>query len=143
MFHFAQTSTYQAINLKAWFVRLTAACLLVVMVATQLFTYETFVSVFHVGDWDGVVAAWIVTMEVAALPYLLSMRLSTRARFVSKVAGWSAALVWIILSVVMPAGINSGFFGTVITVSGGFPVGGMTTLLSIMIVVSTMYERRP
>lgn len=113
------------------------------MVATQLFGYETFVTVFHAGDWDRVVAAWIVTMEVAALPYLLSMRLSILARFVSKVAGWSAALVWIVLSAVMPAGINSGFFGTVITVSGGFPVGGMTILLCIMIMVSTMYEGQP
>jgi len=74
----------------------------VVMVVAQLFSYEHFPDVmslfFNSSQLVLVVAACIVTLEVAAIPFLLRMQLSPAARYVSMVAGWLVALFWLIVS---------------------------------------------
>jgi hypothetical protein len=78
------------------------AAILVVMAAAQLFTFETFdeaISAMAVpgsGEFASVRAAIIVTLEVAAVPFLLGMRLSVAMRVVSMVSGWLAILIWLV-----------------------------------------------
>ena len=118
------------------------AGIFVVMAVTQLFTYESFITVFHgTKEWGRVIAACIVTLEVASLPYLLSMRLSAAGRFVSQVAGLAVAAVWVILSVILPSGTPSGIFGAVVDVPGGLVSAGIAMLIGIMVFVASGYKR--
>lgn len=77
------------------------AAVLVVMVVAQLFTFESFhqvIAAMRLPGGDAVApvqAAIIVTLEVLALPFLLSMRLSPAMRVVSMVSGWLVILAWL------------------------------------------------
>lgn len=85
---------------------------LIIMVVGQLFTYEKFADVmnafglFASKGTATIVAALIVTFEVAALPFLLRMRLSPLARVISMVAGWGVLLFWLGLSCYLNITIN-------------------------------------
>src|SRR5689334_10523404 len=85
-------------------VSLGLATALVVMVVAQLFTFEMFSTVISGMRLPGghvmtsVYAALIVSLEVAALPFLLGMRLSPAMRIMSMVAGWMAVVGWFIAS---------------------------------------------
>ena len=100
----------------------------VVMVVAQLFSYEHFPDVmslfFNSSQLVLVVAACIVTLEVAAIPFLLRMQLSPAARYVSMVAGWLVALFWLIVSLGAAATWgtydNAGFLGDTVTLLGGW-----------------------
>lgn len=143
MIHFAQTSTDQVISQKAQLVRIITACVVVAMVVSQLFTYEAFVAIFRrAGEWNILVAASIVVLEVAALPYLLSMDLSKLARMTSKLASWLVAPAWGIILMTTSRGEPTGFFGTVVSLPSGFIAGGVAILLLVMMIISTMYKGR-
>src|SRR5688500_3072985 len=75
-----------------------AAGFVAVMAVTQLFTFENFPALIT-GLWlpggevaAKILAAVIVSLEVLALPFLLSMRLSQLFRMVSMVFGWLVAV---------------------------------------------------
>ena len=106
------------------------AIILVVMVVAQLFTYEKFLELmvgfgFPVGvQGTYFITAVLVSAEVFALPFLLRMPLSRAFRWVSMVAGWIVALLWVKLSfwIVFSdvATDTIGFLGTVVGLMPGW-----------------------
>ncbi|MDN5274792.1 MAG: rane protein of unknown function [Candidatus Saccharibacteria bacterium] len=118
-------------------ISLGLAAVLVIMVVAQLFTFETFPKVIADmllpggSDVSSIRAALIVTLEVAALPFLLSMRLSPAMRVVSMVAGWFAITAWFVASLWVNLspnmGMNSGLLGDTISV----PVGWWSVLFCL------------
>jgi hypothetical protein len=117
-------------------VSIAFAAVLVVMAVAQLFTFEKFPHVISqmwlpYSELSSVYAAFIVTFEVAALPFLLSMRLSPAMRAVSMVAGWLSVLVW--LAVALWENLsgnvtaNGGFLGDTLSL----PVGWWNVLFCI------------
>ncbi len=118
-------------------VSLLAATILAVMVLAQLFSFEDFPAVISSlwlpgGEFTAKVStAVLVTAEVLALPFLLSLRLSPLFRIVSMVLGWAVVLLWTSLTVwenlVIGAISNSGLFGATIPL----PVGWWSVLFSL------------
>ena len=82
-------------------ISLGLAGIFILLAVAQLFTFEKYPSVIsnmwlYGGDaFAPVWAAVIVTLEVTAVPFLLMMRLSPAARFVSMVAGWLSIILWL------------------------------------------------
>lgn len=111
-------------------IALFLAAIILVMTIAQLFHFEDFVPLvksFGVPGGDiaaQLLAACIVVFEVAALPFLLRMRLSEAMRFVSMVSGWLAIGLWlavqIYLNIEHPQAANSGLLGTVLEVAVGW-----------------------
>lgn len=96
----------------------------------QLYTYENFGAVVAGFGLPGgevvatIVAVLLPLIACAALPYLLSMRLSTQLRVVSRAAVVVAPSVWLLLAVWLnlapdASKLNSGIFGATITASVG------------------------
>lgn len=111
-------------------ISLLTVVLLIVMVVTQLFTFEDFPAVIATLDLPGgtvtarVFAAVLVIAEVFALPFLLAMRLSPLFRIVSMICGWLVAVVWLKLSlwenVIASSDSQSGIFGATLPLPGGW-----------------------
>jgi len=86
-------------------ISLFVVALLVLMAVAQLFTFERFPDVIMEMWLPGeaptaaVLAAMLPTLEILALPFLLSMRLSPAMRVVSMVAGWFVGVLWLVLLV--------------------------------------------
>lgn len=85
-------------------VSLTLAAVFVMLAVTQLFKFESFPAVIA-GFWlpggeptSKLVAALLVTGEVMALPFLLSIRLSPAMRVCSMVLGWLTIAGWLFLA---------------------------------------------
>lgn len=108
---------------------LLLAGILIIMLVGQLFTFEKFPTVlqslgfFSSEESSRIVSSLIVIFELAALPFLLRMRLSPLARICSMTAGWSALLYWLLTSIFLNATLNisdnSGVLGDTIAI----PVG--------------------
>lgn len=118
-------------------VSLGLAAVFIIMVVAQLFTFETFPNVIS-GMWltggselSPVRAALIVTLEVAALPFLLGMRLSFAMRILSMVSGWMVVAAWLVASLWVNLSnnihISSGLLGDTITL----PVGWWSVLFCL------------
>ncbi len=113
------------------------AAVFVVMAVAQLFTFEDFpetIAAMWLPGGDAVAsvrAALIVTLEVAAVPFLLSMRLSPAMRFLSMVAGWLAIAAWFVASIWqnLSSGVivNSGLLGPTVKL----PVGWWNMLFCV------------
>ncbi len=100
------------------------------LIVTQLFTFEKFTDVVAGFGLPGdrvvavAVAVLIPFVEIVALPYLVSMKLSERVRAVTRVASLVAPSLWLVLAIwmnVFPGAsrLNSGLFGaTIPTVVG-------------------------
>lgn len=111
-------------------VALLYAAFLVVMVVCQLFTFETFLTLFDSFNLPfsreviGALPALIVVFELFALPFLLRMYLSPAFRWVSMVSGWLVAVIWLFLSVWVDftnqAPQTIGFLGTLVKLMPGF-----------------------
>jgi hypothetical protein len=118
---------------------LILAGVLTVMVIAQLFTFEGFPRVIEIllgtdnQTFSHIAAALIVTLEVAALPFLLFMPLSPAMRIVSMVAGWLVMAVWTAFmalgSMLAAPGANSGILGATVAV----PVGWWAVPLFIVL----------
>jgi hypothetical protein len=116
-------------------ISIALAGIFVLMAVAQLFTFEKFATVISAmwlpgGDiMTPIRAAVIVTLEVAAVPFLLSMRLSPAMRVISMVAGWCTILAWFSASVWQNTSgnviANSGFLGA----TAKLPVGWWSILL--------------
>jgi hypothetical protein len=121
-------------NIQA--VSLLAAAIIALMAVTQLFTFEDLPAVVSAlwipGGTGGAktVAALLVVIEVLALPFLLSLRLSSLFRYVSMVLGWCVVTLWSALTLwenLMASTIsNSGILGATIPL----PVGWWSVLFS-------------
>lgn len=119
---------------------LTAAFFTFLAVA-QLFTFERFAEVIerYYGVFDGrnalVLSACIVTLEVAALPFLLAMPLSRAARFVSMVAGWLVVAVWFGLSLqlLLSGSEHTALFGATLEVPGGWWTVCFVAALAVLV----------
>lgn len=110
-------------------ISLLYAVLLVVMLVSQLFTFETFLSLFasfnlplHSG-FVSALPALIVAAELFALPFLLGMYLSPAFRWVSMISGWFVAALWAFLSLwvvsTRQAPETMGFLGTLVDLMPG------------------------
>jgi hypothetical protein len=105
------------------------AGMLLIMIVTQLFSFEKFPDVITTlslssDSYSKLWAACIVLFEVAALPFLLSMSLSPAARVVSMFSGWMVTAWWLSLSLwIIGTGHgmgNSGLLGATFSVIGGW-----------------------
>lgn len=131
--HSAPTAKMLSISRVAFLL----AVLLSAMVIAQLFHYEKFIPLVETYNLPGGIfaahlfAAIIVVLEVAALPFLLRMRLSHAMRFISMVSGWLVVILWLFvqfyLNLYRPTGDSNGLFGTVFDMGVGW--------LSILFVV--------
>jgi len=115
-------------------ISLGLAAVFVLMAVAQLFTFESFPEVIAATGIPGEASVWaavLVTLEVLALPFLLSMRLSPAMRVVSMVSGWIAIAlllkiaVWANLS--SEAVSNSALLGDTVSL----PVGWWNVLICL------------
>ena len=132
----------------------TLACVYLVMAVTQLFSYEDFGEVVAGYGFAGgqvtvvVMAALLPLFEVLALPYLLSMKLSMRARRTSKIAVLCVPCLWLLVAlvanVVASDGINSGLLGAAIPTMNGWWLVAFAALLlwSAVLVVRELPKRK-
>ena len=109
---------------------LVLAGLYLVFCLTQLFTFERFTEVTAGYGLPGgavtaaVLAGLIPLLEVMALPYLISMKLSSEWRRVSMWATLAVPILWLLIALWLnfaPAlgEVNTGIFGaTLVTMSG-------------------------
>lgn len=97
---------------------------------SQLFKFEEFpelIGMMRVPGGDAMswaLAIILPLLEAASLPYLLSMRISSRARRASRWSGFAAAILWLLLtiwtSVTMGMSVESGIFGGTIATNSGW-----------------------
>ncbi len=121
------------------------ACLTIIMLVAQLFTFEDtapLIESFGLGGGEPfakVLAGCIVIAELLALPFLLRMRLSPLMRMVSMVSGWVAALWWVYIALFsLAAGTsiaNVGFFGVVVNI----PSGILAVVLATIVASATIW----
>jgi hypothetical protein len=138
----------------AYFRALALGAVYLFLAITQLLTFENFADVtagYGVAGGDtmaALLAGLIPLLEVAALPYLLSMRLSNRAYRVSKFAVIAAPSAWFVvgfyLTMVGKIGINSGLMGATLytLVSWWFVLFAALFLWAALLVVRELPKRR-
>jgi hypothetical protein len=120
------------------------AAILVSMIVAQLFTFEAFIEHLTTLDMPGgrqaayFLAAFVVVVELFALPFLLRMSLSPAFRYVSLVCGWLVSMLWLYISawvvLFVPEASTIGFFGTVFDTYPGFWAVLMSLLFGVMAV---------
>lgn len=108
----------------------TVAGVMVALVVMQLFTFEDYPALIANFQLPGgMVVAWILAilipfLEIASLPYLLSMKISQRLRLISRWAVLVTGAVWTILSVWvvirMGTSVESGIFGATLATESGW-----------------------
>jgi len=128
------------------------AALLTVMATAQLYSFDDFLKlVKSYGDISAVggayfVAAFIVTSEVLALPFLLRMSLSPAFRRVSMVLGLIAAAVWVKVAIWLTiqgtGSSNVGFLGTVVDVTPGWGAI-LVSLFLLSLAIWSVWGLRP
>lgn len=104
--------------------------ILAVFAITQLFTFEKFLDLMSTFNfpWGAGFAyfsgAFIVAVEIFALPFLFRLPLSPAFRWFSIVSGWLAALSWLKVAVWLVATDslveNVGFLGSVVNLMPGW-----------------------
>ena len=118
-----------------------ALCITVVLVA-QLFSFEKVPMIFsEVIEVNmlvaGVIASFIVVLELYSLPFLLGMALSKLMRVCSMVSGLAVLLFWLLVSIYTQlhstVPINIGFLGTIPITNGWWIVSSMTVLLTMFV----------
>jgi hypothetical protein len=106
------------------------ATILVIFALTQLFTFDKFLVLIDSfwlpggGPIAYMLGGIIVSSEVLALPFLLSLKLSLSMRVFSMILGWLVPLMWLTLSLWLLFTINAvsniGFFGTTVKMMPGW-----------------------
>ncbi len=130
----------------------TLGLVLLILAVTQLFRFEELPGIikamhlagFGVTNW--VLAIAIPLLEIASIPYLISMRVTTQLRSISKWSGLAVCVVLIALTLwttlYMGASVQSGLFGGTIATDSGW----WTVLFSLLLTwsyVLTMRELPP
>lgn len=123
------------------------AGILVIFVVAQLFTFSKFIVLFQTFSLPGgatfayFASALLVTAEVFALPFLLSMKLSMAMRFLSMFMGWVVALMWIFITFWLNVSgsdvANIGFLGTVVSLLPGWWAFCVSLALAILSIWAT------
>lgn len=110
---------------EAEYVALFQAGLLVILVVTQLFTYEDMLAVFnsmYLADttYTHLLASSLVAAEVFSLPFLLRLKLSPAMRVFSMLLLWAVSSFWLLLGLLLPlkepAMTSTGLLGGLIDV---------------------------
>ncbi len=107
-------------------ISLLYAAILVVLVVTQLFSFDEFIELFSAFDLPGgaALAPIVIVVELFAIPFLLRMALSPAFRWLSMSLGWFAAAIWLFVSwwvaTTYPDVTTIGFFGTILDVAPGW-----------------------
>lgn len=106
------------------------AIILLIFVFCQLFTFDSFLVLLESFDMPGGVSfahllgGIIVTFEVFAIPFLISMRLSPLVRFLSMSLGWAVPFIWLLIALWINLTINNitsiGFLGSIVSVTPGW-----------------------
>ncbi|MGB4762074.1 MAG: hypothetical protein WBP12_01800 [Candidatus Saccharimonas sp.] len=139
----------------AYFRGIALAGLYVALLLSQLFTFEKFAEVtLGFGFPGGLATAWIVAViipliELAALPYLISMRLPAWVRNVSYWCVlavpvlWLVILLWQLLSS-SASQLNAGIFGATLTTALGpwLIVFGVIMFWAAVLVARELPRRR-
>lgn len=114
----------------AYWRALTVAGVMIVLVVMQLFSFEEYPGL--IADFQlpgGIIVAWMIAilipfLEIASLPYLLSMRISPKIRKFSKWAVLAIGVVWTLISLWvvfrMGTSVESGIFGATLTANSGW-----------------------
>lgn len=122
-------------------VALLLAGIFTVMAVAQLFTFEDFPAL--IADFllpsgskaASLIAAFIVTFEIFAIPFLLGMALSPLMRWTSMLFGWAVVAIWVFISlwlnVADTVATTAGFLGTTVKV----PIGWWTVFFSLALAV--------
>lgn len=118
------------------------AAILLVMVVSQLFSFDTFLPLLRTFNLPGgrqfssLLAALLAATEVFALPFLLRMLLSQAFRWVSMICGWLVAIIWIFLSVWLAVhpGLSNiiGFLGTIVDLMPGVWAVGVSVGFALL-----------
>jgi hypothetical protein len=120
----------------------------------QLFTFEDFyplVSQYMLpGDWfvAVIVTALIPVVEISALPYLLSMKISKSTRMYSRMAVIAAPALWVVLSIWLlitaDMSVESGLMGATLPIPSGLwlVIFSLLLLWSAYLVVKELPKRR-
>lgn len=119
-----------------------AGCLVVLAVG-QLFTFEKFPEIIKLWLLPGgeplvrLFAALIPTLEIFALPFLLSMRVSPLMRLFSLACGLMASLGWVLVAVGFAGRplVNMGLLGATIPLAAGV----LPVLTALVIAVGMIY----
>ena len=112
-------------NRTATTIGLIASCMIVAMLAGQLFGYEDFsmalslVMTTNDAQLLGVIAAAIVIAELMALPFLLAMYISKLMRAMSAMLGFAVAGFWLLISLTNAHVENSAMFSSSLVLPGG------------------------
>jgi hypothetical protein len=121
---------------------------------TQLFTYEKFAGIteLYLLPGDGfttvLLAALIPLLEVASMPFLLSMKVSNRTYRISRVATIAVPSLWLLISLwlVLTADMTteSGLMGATLPVGSGLWLVAFAALLlwGAILVVRELPKRR-
>jgi len=108
----------------------TVAGVMIALVVIQLFTFENYPGL--IGNFQlpgGIVVAWILAilipfLEIASLPYLLSMKIPVRIRLASRWAVLATGAAWILISlwvvIRMGTSVESGIFGATLATESGW-----------------------
>lgn len=106
------------------------AVLLVIFAGTQLLSFEKFLSLmasfnFLFGDqFAYFVGAFVVAVELFALPFLMRLPLSSAFRWFSLICGWFAAISWLKISIWLvltdSTASNVGFLGSSVELMPGW-----------------------
>ncbi len=115
------------------------AMVMLVLIVMQLFRFERYPDLIATFRIPGsMTVAWLIAialplLEIASLPYLLSMKVHDRVRRWSKRAvivtgaAWLALSVWV--AVQMNTSVESGIFGATLTTSSGWWMVAFAVLL--------------
>lgn len=131
-----------------YFRALALASIYLLLIVTQLFSYEDFFAVMKGYGLPGGAATTVLPtgllplLEVVALPYLLSMRLSRRAWEISRAGMIAAPLLWLCVYVISLASgqqaLPAGIFGATLPL----PLTWWMAAFVCMILVSALVVAR-
>lgn len=123
-------------------IALLYVAILVIMLVTQLFTYDTLTSAFVEMNLPlslsgvAVLLPVIIAVELFALPFLLRMTLSPAFRWFSLLCGWGVAAAWLFVTLslvfVDPSATTVGFLGTVVHLTPGWWAVGVSVLFGVL-----------
>lgn len=139
---------------RAFWRALILGLVMLVLAVLQLFQFEDFPGVLAAMQLPGgeitaeILAVLLPFLEIASLPYLFSLKLPTKARKASMIAGVAVGVLWIAItvwtSVKMGISVESGIFGAALATSSGWwsVVFAVLLLWSVVLTIRELPKRR-
>lgn len=138
--HLTRSIPVEFFKHPAYFRAFTLGMVYLFLVVAQLFTYEKFPGIVADYQLPGgevvavLLAGLIPFMEIAALPFLVSMRVSRRTRRISRIAMLIVPALWLIigiwLAITASVTTESGLMGATIPVGSGLWLVAFSALLA-------------